>query len=181
MSDEIRKRTEEVEARLHEKLQVSFTFNTWTSQNGAPYLGATGHYIGPVWIINRERNTRQRLGEVQGGQGEKVRHWIVWILAVFMRRIGRSQVTKSLDSLWTPLCDPDQSRLWDLPSDTPEADWKDVQWQDLGCLRLHSRCRLLRSGEPYIAGTGVFPQYIAGDRPPFNFSFRVYKGRAGFV
>ncbi|KAJ6507549.1 hypothetical protein DFH09DRAFT_863866, partial [Mycena vulgaris] len=50
MTDEIRKRTRQVEARLRQKLQnmpgqVSFTSDTWTSQTCASYLGVTGHYI----------------------------------------------------------------------------------------------------------------------------------------
>ncbi|KAF7372005.1 Zinc finger BED domain-containing protein RICESLEEPER 2 [Mycena venus] len=50
MMSEVLERTKKVEARLREKIknipgQVSFTFDTWTSDTGDPYLSVTGHYI----------------------------------------------------------------------------------------------------------------------------------------
>ncbi|KAF7366232.1 HAT family dimerization domain-containing protein [Mycena venus] len=50
MREEILKQTEDAEERLRSKLedipgQVSFTFDTWTSKTGDPFLGVTGHYI----------------------------------------------------------------------------------------------------------------------------------------
>ncbi|KAF7364524.1 HAT family dimerization domain-containing protein [Mycena venus] len=50
MREEILKRTEDAEERLRSKLedipgQVSFTFDTWTSKTGDPFLRVTGHYI----------------------------------------------------------------------------------------------------------------------------------------
>ncbi|KAJ7891570.1 hypothetical protein B0H13DRAFT_1887120 [Mycena leptocephala] len=56
--DEIEDRARLAITRVREKLRdvpglISFTFDTWTSETGAPYLGVTGHYIDAPKKIRR--------------------------------------------------------------------------------------------------------------------------------